>query len=369
MFRRRDFLLSVIAIPAATSRAKADTPPPSNAEIPALLADTVGTRHASTGIVVVMRDAKEWRLITYGRSDAPDGRPLDGDTVFDIGSVTKLFTALLLADMVVRGEMAMDDPIGKYLPASVHMPTYHGQTITLADVVTYAPGLPGWPENIPPLAAEKPFPDYTVEQLYDALNGRKMDYAPGTHYVYSNFGFGLLGVALARRAGMGFEELVVSRICAPLGMDSTRITSTPSMQARVAPGHDQQLHKIASWTIPPALAGAGAFRSTANDMRRFLEAFMGLKRTSLTPAMARMLDIRRPADEPGLSAGAGWFVSTGHDAELVWKDGAVAGYSTFIGYSARNPLGTVILANGECGNILTPLGKHLLNADFPLAAK
>jgi CubicO group peptidase (beta-lactamase class C family) len=242
------------------------------------------------------------------------------------------------------------------------MPDFEGKPITLRDVATYSPGLPGWPADMPPLG--KTFPDYPVERLYQALSATKLDAAPGTHYVYSNFGYGLLGLALARRAATDFETLIVSRICKPLGMDSTRIKLAPDMQARVSPGHNRKLAKVTSWDMQDAFAGAGAFRSTANDLLKFLTAAMALKPSPLTAAFVEMMRTMRPSDEADTKAAAGWFISSGHGDRLVWKDGGVLGYSSFLGYSAVTRNGIVLLANG---NFDSPKwGKHLLNEGFPL---
>jgi D-alanyl-D-alanine-carboxypeptidase/D-alanyl-D-alanine-endopeptidase len=364
MLNRRSLVFSSGAALAFPPARAADTSP-SRDSIPALLAQAIADarKFPCSGIVAGLLDARGQRIVTQGTSDAANGRPLDGETVFDIASITKLFTVLALADMVVRGQMAMEDPLGKYLPPDVRVPDFQGQPITLLDVVTYAPGLPGWPADLPALSPA-PFPDYSTGQLYQALAKVKLDAAPGTHYLYSNFGFGLLGLALARHAGMDFESLIVSRICHPLGMESTRIKPTPDMQARISPGHYQNLVKVKSWNMPPAFAGAGAFRSTANDLLKFLAAAMGLKPSLLAPAFAEMLKTQRPSDQPDTQAAAGWFVTRGHGDRLIWKDGGVLGYSSFIGYSAIHHNGAVVLANGNSG--VLNLGKHLLDAKFPV---
>jgi len=322
------------------------------------LAAAMTGSHPLKGMVAGLCDPGGQRVLTQGEAD--NGGVLDGDTVFDIGSLTKLFTALALADMVVRGQMAMDDPLGRYLPAVV--PDFDGKPITLRDVVTYSPGLPGWPADMPPLG--KTFPDYPVERLYRALSAAKLDAAPGTRYVYSNFGYGLLGLALARRAATDFETLIVSRIAAPLGMESTRIRLTPGLQAHVSPGHDRKLAKVTGWDMQEAFAGAGAFRSTANDLLKFLAAAMALKPSPLAAAFKEMMRTMRPSDEPDTQVAAGWFISRGHGDRLVWKDGGVMGYSSFLGYSAVKRNGIVRLANG---NLDSPKwGKHLLNEGFAL---
>jgi CubicO group peptidase (beta-lactamase class C family) len=335
------------------------------ADVSATLGKAMADHHGypSSGMVAGLCDARGQRVVTCGTSDAANGRALDGDTVFDVGSITKLFTSLALADMVVRGQVAMHDPLGKHLPADVQVPTSQGNAITLLDLVTYSPGLPGWPADMPKLSAG-PFPEYSTDRLYQALSRATLDAAPGTKYVYSNFGFGLLGLALAHRAGMDFESLIVSRVLNPLGMDSTRMTVTQGMQARITPGHTQNLAKVVSWNMPEAFAAAGAFRSTANDLLKFLTAAMGLRRSPLSAAFAEMLKIERPANQPDTRVAAGWFITGAHDDRLIWKDGGVLGYSSFIGYSATHGNGVVVLANGNSG--VLNLGKYLLNPAFPL---
>ena len=230
------------------------------------------------------------------------------------------------------------------------------------------------PTNLRPRDKENPYTDYTVEQLYKFLAEYTPRYYPGSHYEYANLGFGLLGHVLALRAGRGYEELVVSRICGPLGLNDTRITLTPAMRERLVPGHDKSLHPVPGWDFP-TLAGAGALHSTANDMMRFLDACHG-KQTELTPAFQSLLEVRHQTDEDGVYASAGWFVDTAHNDELVVKDGGTGGYSSFIGYSARTGIATVLLSN--TGYLVPPvianwsttpgLGRHLLNTNFPLPA-
>ncbi|MGA8399045.1 MAG: serine hydrolase [Stellaceae bacterium] len=147
--------------------------------------------------------------------------------MFEIASITKVLSALILADMVERGEVAMVDPVAKYLPTSVKVPEYQGKPITLIDLATYTSGLPIMPDNFTG-------PDYTIDQFYAFLSGYTLKNPPGTHYEYANAGFGLLGHAMARRTGRSYEALLVERICDPLGLRSTRIIPTADMQSRLA---------------------------------------------------------------------------------------------------------------------------------------
>jgi serine-type D-Ala-D-Ala carboxypeptidase/endopeptidase len=286
-------------------RAYADAP--SDAAVQAMLQERAGKDRESTGIVAVVSDGAGSRLFAYGAPGTPDNGKLDGDTVFEIGSITKVLTALILADMAERSEVAMTDPVVKYLPASVKVPEYQGKPITLLDLATYTSGLPNMPDNFAPKDPLNPFADYTVDQLYAFLSGYTLKYEPGTHYEYANLGFGLLGHALARRAGKSYEALLVERICDPLDLRSTRITMTEGMQSRLAQGHNRRLEPAPLWDFP-TLAGCGAVRSTANDLTVFLEACLGRRQTPLEPLLRRLLETRRPTGIPGHEMGLGWFV-------------------------------------------------------------
>ena len=247
MLDRRAFMLGALAALFAGLRAYADVP--SDAAIQAILQECVGKDRESTGIVAVVSGSAGSRLFTYGASGAADNRKLDGDTVFETASITKVLTALILADMVERGEVAMSDPVAKYLPPSVKVPAYEGKLITLLDLATYTSGLPIMPDNFTG-------PNYTVDEFYAFLSGYTLKYRPGTHYEYANVGFGLLGHALARRAGKSYEALLAERVCDPLGLRSTRIIPTADMRSRLAHGHDRRLVPTPLSDNIPTLAGA-----------------------------------------------------------------------------------------------------------------
>jgi serine-type D-Ala-D-Ala carboxypeptidase/endopeptidase len=170
---RRACMLGALATSFAGAGAYADVP--SDAAIQAVSQECVGKDFESTGIVVVVSGSYGSRLFTDGASGAADNRRLDGDTVFEIASITKVLTALTLADMVERGEVAMSDPVAKYLPPSVKVPAYDGKLITLLDLATYTSGLPIMPDNFTG-------PNYTLDEFYAFLSGYVLRYRPGTHY-------------------------------------------------------------------------------------------------------------------------------------------------------------------------------------------
>src|SRR5215510_9584529 len=247
-------LLSLAMLPLRLSSAHSEI---NDDEVRKILEDRIEVAKRSVGIVVGLVDEKGTRIISYGKPDQNSTQPLDGDSVFEIGSVTKVFTATLLSDMVERGEVSLNDPISKFLPKSVKTPTMNGKEITLLDLSTQTSGLPRLPGNFAPKDPKNPYADYSVEQLYSFLSGYTLTRDIGAKYEYSNLGVGLLGHVLALRAGTDYETLVRQRILNPLKMDHSGIKLTPQMQARLAPGHDQSLKPVGNWDLP-VLAGAGA---------------------------------------------------------------------------------------------------------------
>lgn len=361
-------LLCVGQIPVGRAAAQTATPgattAPSDAEIRRILVDRIDVQKQGVGIVVGILEPHKRRVVAYGSLEKGDARKLDGDTLFEIGSITKVFTALLAADMAQRGEVKLDDPIAKYLPSTVKVPERNGKQITLIDLATHTSGLPRMPENFRPKDPNNPYADYSVDALYSFLSSYQLRRDIGIKYVYSNLGFGLLGLGLAQRAGMDYEKLVVMRICDPLGMNSTRITLPDPLRARFAVGHSADLVKVPSWDLN-TLAGAGALRSSANDLLTFLAAMMGYANNPLAAAQKTTLSITRPTDWPFSATGLAWNIDTRGGGKIISKDGGTAGFSTFIAYRPETGVGVVVLANTAVPGT-DEIGQHLLDARYPL---
>jgi serine-type D-Ala-D-Ala carboxypeptidase/endopeptidase len=340
------------------------TPPP-DSQIRQILANRIDVEQQSVGIVVGIIDRHGRRIVSYGHPQQGDGRPLTGNSVFEIGSITKVFTSLLLTDMMERGEVRLDEPVSKLLPAGTRVPQRDGRQITLADLATHTSGLPRMPDNFRPANAADPYADYSAKQLYGFLASYQLPRDPGVKWVYSNLGFGLLGLALARRAGLDYGTLVQEQICHPLGMHSTATVTTPGMGQRLAIGHSADLITVSNWTLTDAMAGAGALRSTANDLLTFLAAAMGRTRSTLTPAFAALLSVQRPTEAPFIDEALGWMVDSRGGGRIIWKDGETGGYASFMGYDPASGSAVVVLSNSA--NSVDDLGLHLLDSRYPLS--
>jgi serine-type D-Ala-D-Ala carboxypeptidase/endopeptidase len=339
----------------------------SDVDIRTMLAERVEALSAQEdgiGIVVGLVGPKGHKIISYGHLGAGDPRPLDGDTGFEIGSITKVFTALLLADMVTKGEVALTDSVAKYLPADMRVPERNGRSITLLDLATHTSGLPLMPDELPVFddsATEK----YSVARLSEFLARYELPHEPGAEWDYSNIGYWLLGQALAARAGMNYEDLLQTRIIAPLKLKNTDITVSPELRTRLAVGHNAVLQPappfsaVAGYALMPA---AGGLVSTTNDLLTLLGAFMGLERSPLASSMSLMLDTRRPAG--GVEQALGWMVMGKGDTALFFHDGGSFGYSSSMAWDARNRMGVVVLSNQVTG--VGDIARHLLRPDIPL---
>lgn len=328
------------------------------------LQDRVEAERIKVGIVVGIVDEQGSRVVSCGKTDIDKNPVVDGDTLFEIGSTTKTFTGLLLQEMIERGEMRLDDPVAKFLPNSVKIPSRNGKEITLGQLATHTSGLPRDPDNFHPRRAENPCADYTIEDLYAFLAGYPLPRDPGERFEYSNPGMALLGQAIARTAGTSYEALVVKRICKPLQMDSTRITLTPELRARFAIGHSRP-----GCVMPASDFGAmnpvGGLRSTANDMLKYLAANLGLTPSSLTPIMEKTHATRFFDVMPDTDIGLAWVTSRDPQGRrIVWHNGATYGYVSFIGFDKVSRRGVVVLSNSRGTRGILDLGSFLLHAEW-----
>ena len=344
---------------------------PTDAEIRTILNDRIDKLEQGVGIVVGVIDANGRRFVSHGHFSVADPRPVSDDTIFEIGSCTKVFTSTILAIMVQRGEVSLDDPVAKYLPPEVKVPQRGGKQITLVDLATHTSGLPRLPSSSAGFWArniDNPYADYPVAEIYRFLSGHQLTRDIGAKFEYSNLGAGLLGLALAHRAGMDYETLVRTYVTGPLQMGNTRIALSPAMKTRLTPGHNFMHQPVPNWDIPEAFAGASALRSDAQDLLTFLAAHLGYGDSPLSAALPAMIKVRRPGDSPTVERALGWAVTKGKEHEIVWHSGMTGGYSSFMGFDAKTRVGVVVLSN-----ILIPvvddIGLHLLDPSLPLAKR
>ena len=365
----RGALVATVVGSPLSPLAAAQTYFPPDSSVRGLVHQCVASGRAP-GVVVGLLEAKRPRRILSDGTSGVAGRPLDAHSVFEIGSITKVFTSTLLADMVRRGEVRLDDPVEKLLPAGVKVGSRNGKRVTLLDLATHYAGFPIVPTNMIPADAANPYADYPVDSMYAFLAAFEPPRDPGGGYEYSNFGVGLLGHGLALRASTDYELLLRRRLLVPLGLSETAITIAPAMWDHLTQGHDDFGDPVPNWDLP-SLAGAGALRSTAADMLTFAAANLSAPKGILGEAIRDAQAPRRPAGSAtdstaGDSIGLNWLTSHRKRRTITWHTGGTGGYRSFLGLDLAARRAVVVLTNGAgdgCGDI----GFHLLDSAIPLA--
>jgi CubicO group peptidase (beta-lactamase class C family) len=291
------------------------------------------------GLVVGVYDAGAIEI--YGFGVGPGGRPPDGSTLFELGAVTRIYTAILLADAVQRREVQLDQPVAELMPAGVAIPTREGAVITLRELANHASGLPKLPPGVLPDAPD-PFAEYTEDKLLSDLQHTQLDAKPGTVIGFSDYGSGLLGYALGRKIGGGYAAALTSRVLGPLELHDTFVTVPGDAQARLTSGSSTDLAPANAWHWD-ALAPAGALVSSAKDQLAVVRAELDAAGNSagvLRPAMRLTQEdqLEREGDNLGL----------GHNIDAQgrhWLDGGTAGFHSFISFDPKTKRGVVILAS------------------------
>lgn len=313
------------------------------------------------GIVIGVVTPKGTSFYSYGVKSLATQDPINEHTVFEIGSITKTFTGLLFANEVVKGELCLDEPLQKLLPQGINAPTRNGEQIKLVHLANHTSGLPPVVDNYEPTHPENRYANLSIQQTYDFLNSCELHYNIGEKFIYSNLGMGLLGNVLASKNNTNFESLIIKEICEPLGMDDTKIKLTNDMKKRLAIGHRFGI-EVDNWELP-GIAGAGAIRSTANDMLKYVAANMGIVNKSLYPAMELSHKYTATIDS-NTSIGLGWITTIVEGEEIIWHDGGTGGYMSFAGFSKGGEKGVVVLTNSN--GFPDDIGFHILNPKSPL---
>lgn len=349
----------------------------------------VDSNRTNAAIVIGIVDRDGTQFYSHGKISNAINSTLDQNTIFAIGSNTKVFTTVLLAEMVEEGLVRLNDPIDKYLPSNVIVPQYEGHKITIEDLATHTSGLPEFPSNYCPsfaISNAQTLEDkvqhlrnlmgctknYTFDQLYQGLSNTTITREPGSKYEYSTFGLGLLGHILALKSNVSsYNELLKKRILDVLGMNSTSIILSDEQKSRLAIGHLSGRELPLLNMSNPLIPGGGLY-SSANDLLKFISANTGLIKTKLDSAMQAShlirhstgfltpnnIDISGKNTKIELYIGLGWLITTNFGNELIWHNGAlIDGYNAFMGFNPATKRGIVVLCNTGTADVnITTLG-------------
>lgn len=331
---------------------------------------------AAIGIIDL--DQQEQKYF-YGTLSTSRDIPPNEHSVFEIGSVTKSFTAALLADMILDEKINLDDEIRDLLPqGEVTVPSMNNTSISIKHLATHSSGLPKSPQGsgqpLPPLYDPfDPYAAYTTNYVYDYLsNYCDLLFEPGTRYSYSNTGFGLLGHILGLLDNSSYEELVTKKIFEPLGMEETSLFLNDTQLANLAPGHDEKLDSVKNYNAYDIFQGAGFIKSSLHDMMIYLKVQMGLLDSPLSDAIEMThqeyfnVGIVTYNDREGvydLSIGLAWHIDILPEGyRFYWHGGRTNGYMAYLAFDPATQTGVVILCNQSSIDKIIRFGEDLLKA-------
>lgn len=315
-------------------------------KIAELAGELIG-KDGSPGVVVGIVRGGQRQVFAFGKPTRKSDVQLDGDSLFEIGSITKVFTCLALAELVGSGGVRLEQPVQELLPESVVIPRGEEREIRLVDLATHLSGLPRMPDNMRPTNPLNPYADYTVEAMYEFLSDHELRRDVGIEFEYSNLGMGLLGHALALRAGTDYESLLRDRICGPLRLKDTVIELSEAQRARLARGHLRNGIPTQCWDLP-TLAGAGALHSSVNDLMAFAAACLEPPNDEFAAALELTMEPRHGRANAGW-IGLGWHIQGEGRHRTWWHNGATGGYSSFLGFNPKTGIAVVVLSNRQRG--------------------
>lgn len=344
---------------------------PSDAEIGRLIRYRIIRQRIALSAVIAVLRPEGRGVITFHDPHATDEPSPGASTIFEIASLSKIFTALLLADATVRAQVRLDDPLSAYVPPGVRVPQFADSPITLIDLATHGSGLPLRPNNLTAKAVDSPnkYAGYTLDQLYGGLPDYPLTRRPGSGFEYSNLAFGLLGQALALEGHAPFADLLRERITQPLGMTDTHFGEDPATASRRAQGHGADSKPVGQ-TDEGALNPAGGLRSTADDLLKLLALFVnGTGPDELVSAARLMLTIDRPGDDPMTHMALGWRRTSVHGETYYWSNGSGDGSRTFMGFNPARRIAVVALADTAGGDGFDDIARKVLDPEQPVDMK
>ena len=319
----------------------------------------------SSAISVGLVDEEDIRFLNYGKITKESEVVPTNNTVYEIGSITKTFTAILATVLEQKGIISLEKPIINFLPEFQNS-DFDKKKINLFHLLTHTSGISEFSVG---LFASQMFSlmitgrsqvkeyNYDLDTFLKYASNLKLKDEPGTTFRYSNVGFGLAGKILERITNKTYDDLVRIHICDELGMRDTGINILESHKDQLATGHSFRNKEIGYWDVP-AIESAGSLRSTTEDMVKFLEVALGLKETSLSSAFAQCQQTKMNPHIPptmkfftrsfGISLSTfrlGWFVFPQENIGILGHDGGTAGFSSFMAMNPERKSGVIILTN------------------------
>ena len=296
--------------------------------------------------VVGLYDNGKTKVTGFGQMSRADDSVPQGNSIFEIGSISKVFTAILTQTQVNAGRLGWDDTIASRLPDAEFASEVVG-AITLRELSSHTSGLPRMPDNFAPEDPLDPYNGYGREHMLAFLTALDSDDLE-KKFSYSNLGAGLLGTIAAEAAGAEYAEAIYENVLAPLGMIDSGTSVSEENTSRLAHGFSEGAD-MPNWSGFDALAGAGAILSSADEMLTFIQ--QNLHGESLRDALDPIRESQAAGD-----TGLGWIINKSGDDPVYWHNGGTGGYASFVSISPVAGTGVVILTASTDYGTVTELG-------------
>lgn len=331
-----------------------------DAEVAKLLDTRLGFQ--GVGLVAVQAQGEQLTVVASGRRAAGHSEALARDALLEVGSITKTFTALLLADAVLRRVLALEDAVEDALPG-IRLRDREGEPVRWVDLATHRSGLPRLPSNMAPAQPADPYADYGAPQLLDFLRSHRIEVARNTRWAYSNLGYGLLGHALGLASGQAYGALLQARVLGPLGLRRSRLATRPQADETLAQGHDAAGQPVPHWHFD-VMAPAGGLLMPAAELGRYAQAAIGSIDSPLAEAFALTQREHAPGPQPLNPIGLGWIRAPLQGRTVLNHDGGTFGFSSSLWLDPGRQRAVAVLANAMVE--VKDLALHLLDERLPV---
>ena len=334
-------------------------------EIVKQLAEDLVEDGDADGLSVGFIQGDRYGTYHFGTANSSGARP-NNLTVYEIGSISKVFTSLLVGDAAVRGEIELTKPAVVDNKAGIVLPAHEGRQISWLDLCVHRSGLPRLPSNLPVTSLRNPYREYNAKKAAEFLSQHQLAHKPGERQEYSNLGVSVLGYLIAENAKSDYQTLLRERIAKPLGMDDCTITLNDSQKKRLATPHRPAGKEVPPWDFAD-LPGAGGIRATLRDMMRFAKAQLAPPEGTIGKAIELAWKEHQPADDSGPATGLGWMILA--DGQTRWHNGETGGSHSMLVINRELKAAVIVLSNTAPGEEVDELAMELITRTLPSKAK
>lgn len=310
----------------------------------------------NTGVSIgIVKGDKEY-YYSYGTTSNPANTNIDANSLFEIGSITKIFTSIILAQDVLQHKASLEDKVSRYFP---DISNRELDKVSLRDLVTHSSGLPRMATNFSASIKDEgnPYRSFGEQELKDYLSIATLNWEPGVKYLYSNVGVGLMGYILSQQHHLGYESLVQQKVCHPFGMYNTVMNFNGEQRKALALGHSNG-NIVSNWDFQDATAGQGALRSSAKDMVKFIKMNLFPEQSPFKDAILLTQQLQFTDKNNGRQMGMGWHMGTFRNEKYLEHTGGTGGYRSFICVLPESKMGIIVMSNSN--NDVGALGSQIL---------